>query len=90
MTRATRACGSIARAMKLLQSDLFNAILDGLHKELTRLRVKNIPREVRVSSANEFRTVFLAHFNAWRARTASGRVVLLLDEVDKYFPRPPR
>ena len=39
-----------------------------------------------MSSANEFRTVFLAHFNAWRARTASGRVVLLLDEVDKYFP----
>ena len=66
--------------------DLFNAILEGLHKELTRLQVKNIPRAVRVSSANEFRTEFLAHFNSWRARTASGRVVLLLDEVDKYFP----
>src|SRR5262249_413146 len=66
--------------------DLFNVILDGLRKELTRLRVKNIPRRLNVSSSNEFRTAFLANYDTWRGQTAGGRVVLLLDEVDKYFP----
>jgi hypothetical protein len=50
------------------------------------LRVKKIPRAARIDNSNEFRPMFLSLFNAWRGQTAGGRVVILLDEVDKYFP----
>jgi WD40 repeat protein len=66
--------------------DLFRAILAALRQELVRLGVGRVPATPAVNGSNDFRAAFLAYFDAWRERSAAARVVLLFDEVDKYFP----
>ena len=66
--------------------DLFNAVLGGLDKELTRLSTRVAVAIPAVENANQFRVAFLKGLEALRAKTPSARVILLLDEVDKYFP----
>jgi hypothetical protein len=66
--------------------DLFNVILLKLSDELWRLGVKNIPEHEAARDANMFREQFLALHRAWSKRAAASRMIVVFDELDKYFP----
>ena len=66
--------------------DLFNVILEKLHDELKRLGVKSVPEHERAQGAIHFREQFLRLYQVWSKHAAASRVILVFDELDKYFP----
>jgi hypothetical protein len=73
--------------------DLFNQILADIRNELRRLGEQSPPKTDPVSGANAFRQQFLRLADEWskrsvvgRGHVTAGRIILLFDEVDKYFP----
>ena len=66
--------------------DLFNKILEKLRIELVRLLGKNLSSQTSITSANSFREQFLALCRIWGQYTTANRVILVFDELDKYFP----
>jgi tetratricopeptide (TPR) repeat protein len=65
--------------------DIFNAILEKLQTELTRLGAAPNPVS-EVLNMNGFRKAFLALHDLWARHTAASRIIIIFDELDRYFP----
>jgi len=64
----------------------FAEILQQLHKGLTAQGVKDLTAPPAAVDADQFRQRFLAYFERWQASGRREPFLLILDEIDKFFP----
>lgn len=64
----------------------FTDILQQLYKGLTAQAVKKLPAPPAMIAADQFRQQFLAYFEAWQKAGRREPFLLMLDEIDKFFP----
>ncbi len=64
----------------------FVEILHQLHTGLTAQGVKSLSAPPTEVDADQFRQRFLAYFDAWQAAGRREPFLLILDEIDKFFP----
>lgn len=64
----------------------FVEILQQLHKGLIAQGVKELPALPATVDVDQFRQQFLAYFDAWQKAGRREPFLLILDEIDKFFP----
>jgi hypothetical protein len=64
----------------------FEAIYRGLHKEMVAKRMMRVPPLSPVPDADAFREGVLNLHDCWEKAGARGPFVVILDEIDKFFP----
>jgi hypothetical protein len=69
-----------------IATDLFDAILRGVHTELALHGLGGLPDPRPVGSANDFRAQLLDMYERWSGTGSREPFVILLDEADKLMP----
>lgn len=66
----------------------FDTIYRELHKEMRSQKVRGLPKLSRMTQAEDFSRSITALFECWRKKRRSEPFILILDEIDKFFPEP--
>jgi hypothetical protein len=67
-------------------SAFFNEIARQIMSDLKRLKIKGLPGQIPCDSAEAFRTRLTALFKAWTDGGNRLPFVIIMDEIDKFFP----
>jgi CHASE2 domain-containing sensor protein len=66
----------------------FDAIYRELHAELRALQVSRLPGLHRIADAEDFSRSLVSLFECWEKAGQREPFILILDEIDKFFPNP--